>query len=372
MKCSCSKMDFRDAINAVSKALPAKAQTPILNGIYISAENNNLVIQATDFSLGIIAKIPAEIDVEGAVVLPGKFSAEIASKLPGALVTISNEEDNNSVTLKSDTAEMSFYTMNAEEFPKVPTQDFQNSFTVKKDILRRLIERSTFACAGADDSRPIFKGCSFTVKDSEIIAVATNTHRLSVVKAEFDGNISEEIKCIVPAAALIHLIGIINSVSSEDGVKIDISEKQIAFTVKNYFVTCRLIDGMFPPHDKVIPASSETFAYVNVKELKAAINFVSTAAKLTEYHTVNMSFKNDGVDVSADSYNLGKGTQHIGARIEGQEINISFNIDYLIDFLRIYPEDELKIAMNDALSPAEFNFDEDDEFIYVVTPIRTQ
>ena len=372
MKCTCSKLDLRDAISAVSKALPAKAQTPILNGIYISAENNTLVIQATDFSLGIIAKIPAEIEVEGAVVLPGKFAGEVISKFPGALATISNEEDNSKVNVKSGSGEYSFYTMNAEEFPKIQTQEFQNSFSVKKDILRRLIERSTFACAGADDSRPIFKGCSFTVKDSEIIAVATNTHRLAVVKAEFDGNISEEIKCIVPAVTLIHLTGIINSVGSDEEVKIDISEKQIAFTVKNYFVTCRLIDGMFPPHDKVIPASSETVAFVEVKELKAAINLVSTAARLTEYHTVNMSFKDEGVDVSADSYELGKGSQHIGAKIEGPEINISFNIDYLTDFLRIFPEDELKISMNDSLSPAAFNFDEDDEFIYVVTPIRTQ
>jgi DNA polymerase-3 subunit beta len=85
-----------------------------------------------------------------------------------------------------------------------------------------------------------------------------------------------------------------------------------------------------------------------------------------------MAFKNEGIDISADSYDLGKATDHIDARIEGPDANISFNIDYIQDFLRIFGDGELKIGINDPLSPAVFSFEENEDFIYIVTPIRTQ
>ena len=372
MKCNCSKRDLQNAIFAVSKALPSKAPTPVLTGIYINAENDTLEIQTTDFSLGMIVKIPAEIEIEGATVIPGKFAAEIVSKLPGEIVSISEEEDSHIVVLKSLFRQFELYAMNPEEFPRVSVHEVKNSFTIQNDILKRLIQCSTFACAGVQETRPIFRGCSLSVENSNITVVATNTHRLVVVKAEIEDEVSEEIKCIVPSVTLNSLIGIINMVDNDNGVKIDISDRQISFTINNYFVTCRLIDGNFPPHDKVIPASSETFAFIEVKKLREAISGIGTVAKLTEYHTVHMAFKNEGIDISADSYDLGKATDHIDARIEGPDANISFNIDYIQDFLRIFGDGELKIGINDPLSPAVFSFEENEDFIYIVTPIRTQ
>ena len=369
MNCICSQKEFKDALIAASKALPNKAQTPILNGIYINAKNNQLEIQATDFSLGIIAKIPAEIENEGALVVNGKNITEIVSKLQGDIVTISTEE--NSAIFKSEATTFSLYTMDAADFPKVSAQEFNHSFFIRNNVLKKLIARSTFA-ASNDDSRPVFQGCSVTISGNLITFVATNTHRLVVVKSEIEDNIEGENKFIVPAKTLNDLLGIINSAREENGVKIEFSDKHIAFTVNDVFVTCRLIDGQFPPHEKVIPASCETFATVDIGEFRAAINRVEIISKQTEYNTVRLSFSREGLDLLSDSYEMGKVTEHLSAAVEGPNIEIAFNLKYIQDFLRIFgSSDEVRIGMNDKLSPADFRLTDDEDFIYIVTPVRT-
>lgn len=372
MNCICSQKEFKDALIAASKALPTKAQTPILSGIYISARNNEIEIQATDFSLGIIAKIPAEIETEGAIVVNGKNITEIISKLAGDIVTISTEEGENLVTFKSEAATFSLYLMDAEDFPKVSVQEFQHSFFIRNNVLKKLIARSTFA-SSTDDSRPIFQGCSVTIENNSISFVATNTHRLVVVKAEIEDNIPGENKFIVPAKTLNDLLWIINSTAEDKGIKIDFSDKHIAFTVNNVFVTCRLIDGQFPPHEKVIPASCETFATLDVGEFRAAINRVEIISKQTEYNTVRLSFSNEGLELSSDSYETGKVTEHLNAAVEGSDVEIAFNLKYIQDFLKISGSnsDEVRIGMNDKLSPADFRLTDDENFIYIVTPVRT-
>lgn len=371
MKCICSQKDLQNALIAASKALPTKAQTPILNGIYIAAKDNAIEIQATDFSLGIIAKVPAEIEVEGTTVVNGKNITEIISKLNGDIVTISTEEDSSVATFKSEAATFSLYTMEAEDFPKVSRQDFKQSFFIRNNVLKKLIARSTFATS-TDDSRPVFKGCSVTIENSTITFVATNTHRLVVAKAEIEDNIPGENKFIVPAATLNNLMWIINSAREDNGVKVEFSDKHIAFTINEVFVTCRLIDGQFPPHEKVIPASCETFASVDIGEFRAAINRVEIISKQTEYNTVRLAFSSEGLELSSDSYETGKVTEHLNAAVEGPDVEIAFNLKYIQDFLKIFgSSDEVRIGMNDKLSPADFRLTDEENFIYIVTPVRT-
>lgn len=371
MNCICSQRELKEALIAASKALPTKAQTPILNGIYIAAKNNQLELQATDFALGVIAKIPAEIEDEGTIVVNGKNITEIISKLDGDIVTIFTENDGQSAIFKSEAASFSLYTMDSEEFPKVSVQEFQHSFFIKNNVLKKLIARSTFA-ASNDDSRPVFQGCSVTIENSAITFVATNTHRLVVVKSEIEDNIEGENKFIVPAKTLNDLMWIINSAREDNGVKIDFSEKHIAFTVNDVFVTCRLIDGQFPPYQKVIPASCETFATVDIGDFRSAINRVEIISKQTEYNTVCLAFSNEGLELSSDSYDTGKVTEHVNAAVEGPNIEIAFNLKYIQDFLKLGGgSDEVRIGMNDKLSPADFRLTDDENFIYIVTPVRT-
>ena len=371
MNCICSQKELKEALIAASKALPTKSQTPVLNGIYMKAAENRLEIQATDFSLGIIAKIPAEIENEGAIVVNGKNVTEIISKLSGDIVTIETENEDKLATFKSEAATFSLYTMDVEDFPKVGVQEFNHSFFIRNNVLKKLITRSTFA-ASTDESRPIFQGCSVTIENSIITFVATNTHRLVVAKAEIEDSIPGENTFIVPAKTLNDLLWVVNSAQEDKGVRVDFSNKHIAFTVNDIFITCRLIDGQFPPYQKVIPASCETFATVDIGEFRSAIGRVEIISKQTEYNTVRLSFSGEGLELSSDSYDTGKVVEHVNAGVEGSDIEIAFNLRYVQDFLKIAGgSTEVKIGMNDRLSPADFRLIDEDNLIYIITPVRT-
>jgi len=375
LKIVCSQRELQAALIAASKALPAKAQTPILNGIYIATVDNMVEIHATDFSTGIVAKISADIESEGATVINGKSITEIVGKLSGNIVTISTEEEEGMATFKCDATTFSIFTIDgdAEDFPKVTMQDYHNSFFIKNENLKRLITHSTFACADEKDGRPVFQGCSITVVDDKITFVATNTHRLVVVKDKIEYGIVGEAKMIVPASALNDVLGILNATSEDTGVKVDFSDKNIAFTINNIFMNCRLIDGTFPPHEKVIPASCETFAILDISEFASAINRVEIISKQSENNTVKLKFDSEGLELSATSYETGRVVEHITAEVEGPDIEIAFNLRYIREFLRISAShSEVRIGMNDSLSPADFRIPIDDSFIYIVTPVRTQ
>lgn len=372
MKCICSQRDLKEALIAAAKALPGgKPQSPILSGIYFVTRKNILEMHATDFTTGIISKIPAEIEIDGEMVVNGKNITEIIGKLSGSVVTISTEEENNVATIKSDATTFSLYTMDPEDYPKVAMQEYHQSFYIKNAILKNLVTRSVFAVSD-DDARPVFTGCSITVEGENITFVATNTHRLIVTKSVIENNIEGEYSLIVPANALSDVLSIVQAVRDDRGVKIEFSEKHIAFTINNMIVACRLIDGSFPSYDRVIPESCRTFANVEVKSFVESLGRVSIIASKTEYNTARMSFSNEGLEISADSYATGKVVEHLSADIEGPDVEISFNLRYLQDFLRTAnSSDILRIGINDNLTPAEFRLTDEENIIYVVTPVRT-
>lgn len=372
MRFICEQTDLKDALTATLKALPGgKPQVPITAGIYFVTRGTYLEMHGTDFSTGVIAKIPAEVEVEGEVVINGKNIAEVISKLEDSIVTISTEEDNNVATIKSDAATFSLYTMDGiEDFPQVNLPDTEYSFYVKNSTLKRLISRSAFAVSN-DDSRPVFTGCSINVSGENIIFAATNTHRLVEIKALIEDNIEGEHSIIVPAGTLYNVLSILNSTKDERGVKVEVSNRQIAFTINTLIVTGRLIDGSFPDYERVIPKNSQTFVNLEVKDLLNAINRVAVIAKQTEYNSVKFNFNNEGLEISADAYGTGKVVEHLNAAIEGPNLEISFNLDYIQQYLRAADNtDTLRISLTDNLTPADFRLDNEGDLIYVVTPVR--
>ncbi len=372
MKCTCSKNDLRNALQAVSKAVAEKPQTPILAGIYLHAEGSMLEIQATDFSLGIIAKIPANTEIDGEIVVLGRKLTEISGKLSGEIVTITDEEEESMATLKSDAAKYSLLTLSAEDFPKVkPQQEFTNSFKIRVAALKNLIRCSTFACARDKQAPPMFFGCSIQISGSNITFVGTNTHRIAIAKDEILDN-ADDFQFIIPAKTLNDVSGMLDIKGNDKLVTVECSTKHAAFTFDNIFVTSRLIDGQFPPFDKVIPESSDTFATLEVAELRESITRVELIARDSEYSTVKLNFTQEGLELSASANQVGKFLEHVDADVEGPDIEISLKVAYISDLMKIIGEEKLKIAMTKPLAAVEMREIGNDNFIYIVTPVRTR
>ena len=368
MKFSCYKSDLAEALQFAIRAVPPKPQTPVLSGFYLKAEGSMLEIQSNNFFTGIITRIPVNTEIAGEVVVSGKRFQEFVRNMPDDTITFSNEQDSNILAIESGGASVELLTMKADDFPKVKTPETDRSFRIKTTALKNLIRRTVFAVA-KDDARPIFTGCCFEIKDDSILLVATNTHRLALAKEKLSDSY-EECSFVVPAETLRGIMSRLDSNDVENFVTIDYSMRYLTFTFDNVFVNSRLIEGMFPPYEKVIPSSSTTNVKVSTDEFKKAVDFVALMSRETEYNTVKFIFANGGIEISSDSPEVGGASQNVEAEIDGDDLEISFNVGYIADALKTFDSKQLDIALNDKYSPAAFTEPGNDNYLYIATPVR--
>ncbi len=370
MKITCSTKDLNEALQHLLRAVPSNPQTPVLAGIHIKAEGSMLELQSTNLSLGIIVKIGVNTEIPGEIVISGKYLQEIARKLPSDMVTMTNEGETGVVKITSGNASFNLLSMNAEDFPKVKPPETYATFRVKSGIIKDAIRRTAYACSN-DDTRPIFTGCYFEINGSSFNLVATNTHRLALVKQHIADDVGE-LRFIVPGQILRDLYKMIDSTDPGSIVTVDCGMKFAAFTFDNVYLTTRLIDGQFPPYEKVIPRESTTFAVVNVAEMLETVDRVSLISKETEYNTIRFYFSaQDGLHISSNSPEVGRSDEWVNAKIEGEDVDISFNVLYIADVLKALDSEECRIALTKSLAPADIREVGNDNFIYVVTPVRT-
>ncbi len=368
MKFSCYKSDLTEALQFVIRAVAVKPMTPVLAGIYLKAEGSMLEIQSNNFSTGIVTRIPVNTEVAGETVVSGKRFQEFVKNMPDDTITFSDEDSNNSLTIESGGASVELLTMNASDFPKVKTPETDKSFKIRTTTLRDLIRKTVFAAAKETD-RPIFTGGYFEIKGDKISLIATNTHRFALATEQL-ADAYPDSSFVVPAETLRGLMLRIDPKDVENYITINYSDRYLTFSFDNVFMTARLIEGQFPPYDRIIPTSSTTQVTVDTIEFRNAVEFVSLMSKETEYNTVKLSFNNGGIEISSNSPDIGGAVKNIEAEISGDELDISFNGSYISDVLKVINGKQVNIALNDRYSPAAFTEPDNDNYVYIATPVR--
>ena len=369
MKINCLKSELTGAVAIVSKAIAGKPQTPILSGIYLKAENGQLELQATNYEIGFISRIPAEIEEEGQVVVSGRYFQEMIRKLPADRIILTVNNDENTVHIQSGPANFTLLRMNPAEFPVIHRLEGTLSFTTKDNILRTLIRKTVFACS-KDESRPVFTGCSLQFDHTKLTIAATNTHRLAVRTETFDTEIGQ-INVIVPGKFLNDLLHYMTSEIPTD-VTVTCSLNQISFEFDNLYLTSRLIEGSFPNYQRVIPQNLPTSAVVDTQAFASAVDRVSLISRSGEYNIIRLQFADNQIHISSNNPEVGNAEESVQASIEGPELNIAFNALYINDALHVIESKQCRIGLDRPLSPVLIRDDGDPTFLYVATPVRTQ
>lgn len=368
MKITCQKNELANALQIVSKAVANKPQTPILSGIYLKAANGILELQATNYEIGLVARIEAEVTEEGEIALAGRYFQEVVRKLPGDTVKLSFNRDANIVLIESNQAKFTLLSMNAAEFPTIKRFEGNLSFAIKDNILRGLIKKTVFACSN-DESRPVFTGCSLEVTENKVTMAATNTHRLAVKAETFDQSIGN-IKIIIPARILQELFhNMVSDIPTD--VQVTCSYNQISFSFDNLYMTSRLIEGQFPNYRGVIPPKFATHVLVNTAEFSSAVDRVSLISRSGEYNIIKLGFDGKQIHITSNNPEIGNAEEYVPAEIDGPALTIAFNAQYIIDVLKNIDGPSCRISLNQPLSPASVQEAEDEAFVYIVTPVRT-
>ena len=368
MKLSCTKEQLQHAVQTVQKAIATKTPLPILTGIYLEAKDNKLQLQATDYEVGISCTIDAAIEEPGAVVMSGRYFQEMVRRLPGEIVEIASSQEDRTIKITSNKAQFNLLSLPPEEFPVLKPVSGENVLQVKDNILRDLIKKTVFACA-SDEARPIFTGALLEVEESEIRMVATNTHRLALKRAQL-GDSKNNVRMIIPGKILNELARLLVNEDPQD-VTLSWQKNQVGISFDNVFINSRLIEGQFPDYKKVIPPTYGTTIKLNTHQFLDAVERVSLLAREGEYNVVKFNFQKDNVIITSNNPDIGKAYETVQAEKNGNDVEIAFNAKYVSDILKNMDSEELLLSLNTSLSPAHLQPWGDDNYTYIITPVRT-
>ena len=379
MNITLAKSDLISALQIVSKGLSTKPQTPILSGIYMTAKEGQLELQSTNYELGFIVTIPAEIHTTGTAVLPGKYLTEFARKLPAEEVSIDTNSSDGLAVIKSGTARFTLRTMEIGDFPVLQRMEGTLQFTIKDRTLARLVKKSAFACLREEqrDRRPIFTGCQLEVEGKEVTFAATNVHRLAV-KSELLEEDAGQIRIIIPAKFLEEVTRTITGDVPTD-IHVTCSYNQISMSAEGIYMTSRLIEGAFPDYRRVIPqdANIRTRVTLDAASFASAVERASLIARTDQYNIVKLAFEQGLMRISSNSPEIGEAEETISAEVEGADVTIAFNASYLMDAVKSLDSNTFILSLQGAnaqgmnLSPITIREEADPDYIYVVTPVRT-
>ncbi|MDO4178736.1 MAG: DNA polymerase III subunit beta [Phascolarctobacterium sp.] len=366
MKISCNTQSLNKALQTVQKAIATKPSTPILAGIHMQTLENKVVIQANDLNMAIASTIDADIIEAGEIVVSGRMLIELARKLPGEVVSISKNKDNNSISIESGNSKNSLLAMNEDDYPQFPTFEEEKSIDIPDDKLKELIKKTIFACSN-DEARPLFTGILVDIKEGNVTFVGTNTHRLAIKTLPLDTE--ENMSIIIPSKVLAEIARNLNS-EAPSLVNIATVNNQVRVTTENALIVSRLIEGKFPDYKRVIPPKFSIKTNVNASELAGAVERVSLFSTEGEYSIVKVYVVADKLTINSSSPELGTGHEEIFCTTEGGEVNVAFNSRYVLDILKNIDAENVTLSMNTSLSPVCITAGEEQDYTYIVTPVR--
>jgi DNA polymerase-3 subunit beta len=356
------KDELVSALGVVSRAVSTRTSVQILSGILLEAREGELRLAATDMELSLRATATAQIEGDGAIVLPGKTFADIARLLPGDEVQIEHKPTESVVHVTAGTASYTLHTYNPEDFPRLQELESLQTFTVDRESLLETITRVARA-ASRDESRPVLTGILVSFTGGKLVMAATDSYRLAVKETELE-NVAPELEAIVPSRALQELARI---ASSGDNVDVGVHENQVVFSTDGVWLTTRRIDGQFPNYRQLLPEQFEHELTLPRAEL---LDVVRRASVMIQRATpLQLRFAEGELTVIARTHDVGESQESMPVAFSGDTLEIGFNADFLRDGLESMDGDDVRLKLISPLRPAVIQ-GEGDDFTYLVMPIR--
>jgi DNA polymerase III subunit beta len=362
MKLTCTRDDLVSRLGIVSRAVSTRTTVQILAGILLRAENGELELAATDMELSLRTSLDAQVEDDGAVVVPGRTLLDIARLLPADEVQIAHIPEEGVVEIASGAHHSRLHTYSAEDFPRLPEVDAAPTFTVDSEALLETIAQVSRS-ASRDESRPVLTGILARFEAGKLVMAATDSYRLAVKETQLPGD-APELEAIIPARALTELARITGDASE---LELGVHENQVVFRVPGATLTTRRIDGQFPNVKQLLPETFEHVVALPRTELLDVVRRVSVMAQRNS--PLRLRFADGELRVSAQTQDVGEATESIPVSFAGDPLEIGFNPEFLRDGIDSVPSDEVQLKLISPLRPGLITGEADD-YSYLIMPIR--
>ncbi len=369
-----NKEDFSEGIKIVEKITAQKALQPILSNILIETVSNDRIrFSATDLNLAIDFKTKAQVVKEGAITISAKKISEIVSKLPSVEIALKTVEDSDNIKIKSQKTEFDLIGLNPAEFPQVIEKNDDN--TVQKVVLnknefQRAIKQVIFAVS-TQETQAVLTGVCFNIENKTLELAATDGNRLTRIQKEIEQEVSGNINFIVPAKTL-NEVQRISSIVEDDNITLKIQKNKIIFEFENLTFQSRLIEGVYPKYQQLIPNASEKKIVVDRVELINSIERVSIMVN-DRTNVVRFNFSASQLEILADTPDAGRSKDYIDIEYNYDDILTAFNYKYVLDGLKSMESKFVEIEIADVLAATIFKpQDDNNNYICLIMPVKVQ
>ncbi len=369
MKFTANTAQFSELLTGVLPAVSTRSTLPSLSHFLVEAKSGNVSIYATDLEIGIESSIETNVEKEGAATLPARRLTDIVGVIETEDFALAQTTESQ-CEIKSTDNKTKFKVMagEREEFPVIPELKEDISVEIDVERLKEGIEKTIFSVS-RDESRYVLCGIFLESDGENLNMISTDGRRLSMFKTKLEGN-SKKFKAIVPTKATSILD---RALAGDEGkVKINICDKenQIYFSFGSTVIYSRLIEGDYPNYNQVIPEKSTRTVTVETEAIYKATRQM-TAVTTKSSLAVKYKFAKNKAVVSVNAPEIGSGTSSIDVEYGGDEIEISFNPEYVINMLKVIKSQKMNIDMTTAINPGKFTpASEDESYTGVIMPMR--
>jgi len=362
-----SAENLSTALGYVIGVIEKRSTLPILGNILLRAEHDHLHIVGTDLEVEIESHLAGHIDGSGLCTLPARKLHDICRVLPGDK-PISIRITGDSATVVADRTRYRLAILPAADFPRIDTHDRSVAFEMSAEELKEILEKTAFAMA-QQDVRYYLNGLFFAVRSSDIVAVATDGHRLAKYQVDCQTSLDEEKHLIVPGKAIYELRRILGAIDQNTRVRVELSDTTIYIATERVEFLSKLVDGKFPNYERVIPIGLSKTARVSKDELRDAL--MRTALISNEKHRgVQLVFDANHLKLLARNQEQETAEEDLGIDYEGEYTSIGFNIAYIMDVLQAIQDKSIQIEFEDAGKTTIWRGSESDRETFIIMPMR--
>ncbi len=346
MKFVVSSMELLGHLQAISRVISSKNTLPILDNFLFSLEEGKLEITASDLESTLITQVSLEnTDGSGVIAIPARILNDTLKEFPDIPLTFEINVETLTIVIQSENGKFSIMGQNGAEFPQMPVikDDQKQHLELDKDLILTAISKTLFATAD-DELRPVMNGIFLELSPDDITFVASDAHKLVRYKRTdaSAGAASSFILPKKPAALLKNILP-----KEENNIVLEFDDRNASFTLTNYKLVCRLVEGNYPSYNSVIPTGNPFKVTIDRLAMYNTLKRVSVFSNQAS-NLVKLAFKGNLLDVSAQDIDFSiSANERLSCQYDGEDMEIGFKSTFLIEILANLTSDEVILELSD-------------------------
>ena len=365
MKTTIKREDLLHPLQQVIGAVERRQTLPILGNVLFKSTGGDLSLTATDLEIEMVARLVAGESDDFQTTIPARKLLDICKALPEG-ASIAFNVDENRVSLNSGRSRFTLATLPSQDFPGLDEMEEQQSFTIPQQRMKALLEKTSFAMA-QQDVRYYLNGILMEISPGRLKLVATDGHRLALSETDLETDVGEDRQIIIPRKAVLELSRLLDSV--DEPAKCILSSNHIRLQIGSLVFTSKLIDGKFTDYQRVIPVDGNKTMEVERDTLKQSMSRIAILSN-EKYRGIRLSLTPGNLSIQANNPDQEEAEEELPVDYQETDLEIGFNVTYLIDVLNVLDSQKVQIKLKDSNSSAIISDSQDSSSLYVVMPMR--